>query len=224
MATFRTNSLKGCPLASDKELKKEGHGFYDYRTDVNSGLYVVKWYDNKCVHLASTFSGVNVNHKDVPLSDMVSDYNSSMGGVNLADMLIALYRTEIMTKKCWVLKLIFHVVDICEVNSWLFNYRFCDQQQILKKTQKSLLTFITDLAHALQFSGKSKSVGRPSKSSLSPESAVGKKAAITKLVIDVRYDVVDHFPEFGEKRGRCQYCLNECSSVYCEKCSMVLCL
>ena len=25
-ATFRTNHLKGCPLTSDKELKKEGHG------------------------------------------------------------------------------------------------------------------------------------------------------------------------------------------------------
>ena len=63
----------------------------------------MKWYDNKCVHLVSTFSGVNAadsikqcdlktkNHKDVSLPDMVSDYNSSMGGVDLADMLIALY-------------------------------------------------------------------------------------------------------------------------------------
>ena len=73
----------GCPLASYKELKKEGRGLFDYRTDVNSGFHVVKWYDNKCVHLASTFSGANVtglvkrwdskvkNHKDVSLSDVV---------------------------------------------------------------------------------------------------------------------------------------------------------
>ena len=57
----------------------------------------MKWYDNKCVHLASTFSGVNVtgsvkqwdsktkNHKDVPLPDMVLNYNSSMGGADLAE-------------------------------------------------------------------------------------------------------------------------------------------
>ena len=71
----------------------------------------MKWYDNKCVHLASTFFGVNVtgsikrwdskakNHKDVLLPDIVSDANSSVGGADLADMLIALYWTEIMTKK-----------------------------------------------------------------------------------------------------------------------------
>ena len=52
----------------------------------------MKWYDNKCVHLALTFSGVNAtcsvkrwgskvkNHKDVQLPDMVSGYNSSIGG------------------------------------------------------------------------------------------------------------------------------------------------
>ena len=33
-ATFRTNRLKGCPIASDKELKKEGRGSYDYHSDV----------------------------------------------------------------------------------------------------------------------------------------------------------------------------------------------
>ena len=102
-ASFHTNYLKGCLLASDKELKKEECGSYDYRNDANSGLHVVKWYDNKCVHLVSTFSGVNAadsikrcdlktkNHKDVSLPDMVSDYNPSMGDVDVADMLIALY-------------------------------------------------------------------------------------------------------------------------------------
>lgn len=36
---------------------------------------------------------------------MVLDYNISMGGVDLVDMLIALYTTEIMVKKRWYLKM-----------------------------------------------------------------------------------------------------------------------
>ena len=41
-ATFRNNYLKKCTLDSDKELKKEWRGSYDYRTDVNSELHFVK--------------------------------------------------------------------------------------------------------------------------------------------------------------------------------------
>ena len=57
-ATFRTNCLNSCSLSTEKELKKQGRGSFDYRTDGNTGLHVVKWFDNKCVHLASTFSSV----------------------------------------------------------------------------------------------------------------------------------------------------------------------
>ena len=60
-ATFRTNRLNGCPLSTEKELKKQGHGSLDYRTDGNTGLHFVKWFGNKCVHLASTFSGLKVD-------------------------------------------------------------------------------------------------------------------------------------------------------------------
>ena len=51
-ATFRTNRLNGFPLPTENELKKQGRGLFDYRTDSNTGLHVVKWFDNKCVHLA----------------------------------------------------------------------------------------------------------------------------------------------------------------------------
>ena len=44
-----------------------------------------------------------------------------------------------------------------------------------------------------QLSGKSKSVGRPSKRSLYPQPAVGKRSVVVEPVCDVRFDVVDHF-------------------------------
>ena len=144
-ATFRTNNLKKCPLATDRELKSLGRGSYDYRTYLNSGFQVVKWYDNKCVHDVSTFSGVGSSdyvkrwdsrkkeHTDVTLPEMIADYNSSMGGVELADMVIALWRTEIVSEKRWYLKIIFHMVGICKVSSWLLYRCHCNQQGILKK-------------------------------------------------------------------------------------------
>ena len=166
-ATFRTNHLKGCPIASDKELKKEDCGSYDCRSDVNSGVHVIKWHDHKCVHLASTFPGVAAtgtvkrwdakgkSYIDVPLPDMVSDYSTSMGGVDLVDMLIALYRTTIMSKKRSYLKVIFHVLDICKVNGWLFYRCHCDQLAVPIEDQNSLLAFITELAGTLRLAGKS---------------------------------------------------------------------
>lgn len=59
-ATFRTKQVERYPLPKEKELKNEGRRSYDYRFDFSSGLHVIKWYDNKCVHLASTLSGVAV--------------------------------------------------------------------------------------------------------------------------------------------------------------------
>ena len=163
---FRTDRLKGCPIASDKELKKEGRRSCDCRSDINSGVHVIKWHGDKCVHLASAFSGVAAtgtvkrwdakgkSYIDVPLPDIVPHYNTSMRGVDLADMLIALYRTTIMSKKRWYLTVIFLALDTCKVSGWLFYRRHCDQLAVPKKDKKSLLSFITELAGALRLAGK----------------------------------------------------------------------
>ena len=55
--TFLSNRIGGCPLMSEKDLKKEGRDSYDYRTDQNTGTHLLKWFDNKCVLLGSTYSG-----------------------------------------------------------------------------------------------------------------------------------------------------------------------
>ena len=95
---------------SDKDLKKEGRGSFDYRTNMNSTLHVVKWHDNKAVTVASTFGRIGASstkkrwdskskdHVDVSYPDMIRDYNQSMGGVDLSDMLIALYHVDIQTR------------------------------------------------------------------------------------------------------------------------------
>ena len=51
---------------------------------------------------------------DIDYPTAVEGYNKSMGGVDLADMLIVLYRTTIKSKS-WYLKFLFYCVDIAKV-------------------------------------------------------------------------------------------------------------
>ena len=112
IATFCSNRFGGCPLMSEKDLKKCGRGWFDYRTDYNTGTHLLKWFDNKCVVIGLSYVGVectntleryNLAQKQkkvkIDCPDMVSQYNRSMGGVDLADILIALCRTNIITRK-----------------------------------------------------------------------------------------------------------------------------
>ena len=95
---------------SKKDLKKCGRGSFDYRTYYNAGTHLLKWFDNKFVVFGSSFAAVecakavekyNLAQKKVKINcfDMVSQYNRSMVGFDLVDMLIALYRTNIITRK-----------------------------------------------------------------------------------------------------------------------------
>ena len=181
-ATIRENRLAGCTLKAEKELKKEGRGSFTYQTDQNTALTVIRWYDNRCVQLVSTYLGVEASetvqrwdsktrsHVPITCPEMVIQYNKSMGGVDLADMLIALYRCKVKTKR-WYLALIFHALDIAKVNAWLLYRRFCSQLGISNRKQMSLLTFTSRLADALIKSNKPssvpRSVGRLAKRSLS---------------------------------------------------------
>ena len=92
---------------------------------------MIKQYENKCVYPASTISRVAAagtvkrsdakqkSYIDVSLPDMVLNYNTFILGVDLADMLITLYRTKIMVKKCWYLQVIFQALDIYKINELL---------------------------------------------------------------------------------------------------------
>ncbi len=58
--------------------------------------------------------------------------NFGMGGVDLADMLIARYRIAVKPHR-WYIKVFWHYVDICKVNAWLLYRRDCNSLEISKK-------------------------------------------------------------------------------------------
>ena len=109
-----------------------------------------------------------------------------MGGVDLADMLIAFYRTNIITRKRWYLKLIFHCVDIAKVNAWLVYRRHCQQKEVSKKLPINLRTFTTQIASAFTLAGKDprRIVGRPRRS-ISPKPPVGRNPTVPSPVADI---------------------------------------
>ena len=52
---------------------------------------------------------------------------------------------------------------------------------------------------------------------------VEKKTMVPKPVVDIRYDGIHHWPEFGDKLNRCRVC-SMLSFVSCSKCQIYLCL
>ena len=52
---------------------------------------------------------------------------------------------------------------------------------------------------------------------------VEKKTMVPKLIVDIRYDGIHHWPEFGDKLNRCRVC-SMLSFVSCSKCQIYLCL
>lgn len=58
----------------------------------------------------------------VPYPKIVEEYNTHMGGVDLADMFIALYRTNMKTHK-WYMTLFSQMLDLSVNNVWLLYRR-----------------------------------------------------------------------------------------------------
>ena len=102
-------------LKTEKELKKLGREAMNWRVDANSGITVIRWYDNGVVQLASSYVGnqngnnkgsrwlANENKKiEIECPAMVQEYNAHMGGVDLCDVLLALYRMRVRSTKFYV--------------------------------------------------------------------------------------------------------------------------
>ena len=138
-----------------------------------------------------------------------------MGGVDLADMLIALYRTELKGHR-WYLPLVSQILDMCVINGWLLYRRDCAGKRMSLK--KYRYTIIQNLLMHGRDSGTNKDhIAAPT---AAKRIKVPTSARPTE---EVRFDHVGHFPNFGTK-GRCKLCTKGETTVICTKCSLRLCL
>ena len=142
-----------------------------------------------------------------------------MGGVDLADMLISLYRTPWKSKR-WYLRVLVHCLDIAKVNAWLLYRRYADQLKIPKRRQMRLCKFSSKIAHSLLQRDKpvDRPLGRPLKRK-SVEVRIerrGKWAPAPQA--DVQFDEIGHWPEKVSSKGKCRHCKMTCRYI-CKKCS-----
>lgn len=222
LGTIRQNRLRGAEkkLPTDKNLKKRYRGAHAEVVSNESKLVVVKWFDNKCVTAASSYvDSQPVNHvlrynkeskrrEPVPCPNIIRHYNAHMGGVDLADMLIALYRTEMRAHR-WYIPLFSQLLDICINNSWLVYRRQTKDKKPLKLKQfrYAISNGLVTTERALE---KAKNSRKP-------------KFMTPSNCLDSRYDQVGHMPSFMTK-GRCKLCVKHQTKFYCPKCNVRLCL
>lgn len=72
----------------------------------------------------------------VPCPNVIKVYNTHMGGVDIADMLTALYRIHMKTRR-WYMSIFAQLLDITLNNNWLLHRRDCLQLSEKKMPLKS---------------------------------------------------------------------------------------
>lgn len=156
ISTVRPNRTGGATLMTDKELMKRGRGAFDYRSA--EGVIAVKWFDNKCVNLLSNASGImplstvkrwskeSKAKVMIPCPSLIPAYNEHMGGIDLSDMLVHLYKTPAKSTR-WYLPLFGYMLDLSIANSWLVYKRECGQ---LNQKPITLKRFRLAVAHSLK--------------------------------------------------------------------------
>ena len=114
VGTIRANRLADCPLATIKDLERQGRGALHYRVGSNSGIIAAKWLDNKTVQVASNYIGIEPMgtikrwskasnaYENIPCPEIILAYNKSMGRVDLAYMLIVLYPIKLKTIRWYI--------------------------------------------------------------------------------------------------------------------------
>ena len=114
---------------SEKDLKKQGRGVFDFRVDIASKVVAVHWYNNKSVYLMSSYVSAEpictVRRYDRSLKQkinvkqpkIVHVYNQYMAGIDKLDMMCALYKPRLKTWR-WYIYICFHAIQISVVNAW----------------------------------------------------------------------------------------------------------
>ena len=225
LSTLNSNRSRGCPIPTEKEMKKSGRGHTEEIVDSDEKVVVTAWHDNKRVLMLSNYIGKDpvdtcqrFDRKakkkiDVERPAAVRVYNAFMGGVDKADMLLSLYRTKYRSRK-WYHRVAFHLFSLAVCNSWIMHKSMSGN--------KKLVDFLSEICISL-ITGTS--------STADPEydvrSEVYRSMRSTDIPTEMRHDKFNHWPILIDTphSQRCKYenC-NKKTKFQCTKCQVYLCV
>lgn len=231
--TLMMNRLQELTFCPNKDLKR---GEFEELTSNDGRFVAIKWMDNQSVIMLSSVCGSEPvtlvkrwSKKDsifinVECPAAIVTYNKNMGGVDLFNQQMEVYRTWFKTRK-WTLKVILHFLDLAVVNSW-FQYKTqCEMANKKRREIMDLLKFRMDLSYTLMNQPRR---GRPDYSDEEEQQEDKKQNWRAPIpVLSKRTDCYDHFPIVDDLKTARSCRLEGCKSrsrVRCEKCNVYLCL
>ena len=113
---------------------------------------------NEAGENARRWNKKNTCFEEVEHPVIVQVYNANMGGVDLCDMLLSLYRIRQRTNKFHI---VYYLLGISVTNGWLLYRRHQNQKSIPQK--KSMINVGISNCHSKQSGGKLTSASRPSR-------------------------------------------------------------
>ncbi|XP_041989285.1 piggyBac transposable element-derived protein 3-like [Aricia agestis] len=224
-------------IENDKCLSRKGRGSFDVLVREDKAIAITKWYDNKPVLFASSIHAADtvdeVQRYDKKLKQYISvrrpqivkEYNTNMGGVDLADRLLSVCPARIRTNK-WTVRFISHMLDLAIVNSWI-KYKQ-DNRACGKPAHKilQLREFKMEFSELLIFKNTYTDLTDVSDTEEEQESRKRGRQFVKPLPPMVkRLHAANHLPDMQSKQQRCRYtsCTKK-TTVLCITCNMHLCL
>jgi len=197
-------------LVNSKDMKKKGkRGDFDYCSD--GTVYVVKWYDNSLVSVASN----NLTHEPVQTANrrvkgssnvavnqpfLIRQYNEGMGGVDLMDRLLASYRPCIRGKKWWW-PLFTNLINVSVIAAWRI---YCN----VHGTDMDHLSFRRDITLCLL-------------KGAAPSTSSVHSRQVAHLPTEVRQSQELKHERTTCSQGRCRLCMKN-TTIMCSVCKVRL--
>ena len=152
VTVIKNRLTRGITFKQDSAIKKEGRGTFQIFERDDQKMCATKWLDNKPVFLLSTahaampmdtvkrWSKKDRDDVDVRRPSVVRLYNHCMGGVDLADRMVSLYRMKARTNK-WPVRVVMRFLDCAVSNAWVLYREAAKECGTPKKTYWTLWSF-----------------------------------------------------------------------------------